>query len=752
MRVKFSYIVSPTLKTKHGPLSNIEKGKVMSETSGSNRFGLIDIEMSKIALDDFLHSPVVFSGHEFLDGKRDMEHYVKTNVLVIDIDEGMSVKEVESKLKEIEGNPFYHISYSSNHSPGVHDKMHIILPLKEPITNLEDHELMARWVHQLFPHSDASVRNDVARGIIRSSPEFREHTILGGTSPLFTSLVLDEARKDQVVHTVPALKVEEYFKLDTKIFDKNRNVYTVSDLITALNSPTMKSKPIRDQKIPIFCPVCGFDTKLRSENNPARMAQNAFIRLGKSDIPYINCRSCASRNHGHDKKGSWFLEPNEQMWLSAEKNDSLVFRDQATDKWYHFGYSLIDEEYRFWPLNKVTSIKSVLKHELDLNIQNLEDLPAYQMGIRYDIDKQFDIKRKFVNEFVECQIMKNARKKAKSTPTELPVPPMCWNLFKHIAGDDERMTNLFLDWLAYLFQERKKAFTAWLFQGVQGTGKDLIFEHVLSPVFGHDYCTSIDQDRLLSRFNAKLSKNILIKVNEIQIDFNQQQEKTAAALKTAIGDIRMEMEKKGLESANARNIASLIAFSNKYNSVVIEFSDRRWNVCERQEVKLIQADWFTSAFKSPQELIAYLQKNEVQAFADHLATRQYNPSDIINVHETKAKQALIHMSKSYSEELFDAYDPGNVDWNALEELLNSDEDATAASLVASKKQLPDDDMSKHYLTVDELKALYENIILGGREITRIKFVRLLNHHGFVNAVKKINGKSERRVLKRTQDT
>lgn len=742
--MKFSFIASPTLTTKDGPLSNVDKGRVMSETSGSNTFETVDIEMNKFALDDFLHQPIVFSGHEFKNGKRDTEHYMRTNVLVIDIDEGMTVDQVEEKLRAIDGRPFYHISYSSNHKPNVQDKMHVVIPLMEPVESLEDHELMADWVYKLFPHSDSSVRNDVARGIIRSSPQFRDKTIFGGTSPLFTSLILDEARKDVAVKSVAPLAVEDYFTLDTEVFDAKRNIFTIRDLIKILNGDRMKTKPIRDQKIAIFCPVCGFDTELRSENNPALLAQNSFIRLGKSGIPYINCRSCASRNHGHDKKGSWFLEPEQQMVLSAEKNKSLVFRDILTDRWFYFRYSQIDDEFRFLPLNKATSVRSVIKNELDLRINDIEDIPAFQLDLRYDIPDQFDVKRQFVNKYIPSKIMNIARAKKYDKP--YPIPKVCWNIIKHVSGGDEAMAKWFINWLAYIFQYRKKTFVAWLFQGTQGTGKDLLFEHILSPIFGYKYCTSIDQDRLLSRFNTMLSENVLLKVNEIQIDFNQHQEKTAAALKTAIGDLRMQMERKGIDADAAKNIVNLMAFTNKRNSVIIEVADRRWNVCERQEVKLHESKWFN--FVSPQECINYLKEHEVQEFAYHLASIKVDPSVAYQPKHTDAKEALIQISKSHTELFFECCEPGNINWEVLEETINDISDSGLAMSVINRfKALPNDHPEKNYMSLNEMRILYENIVIGGKQITKMKFDKLAKQNGMTSGVIRLGDKTKRVAIR-----
>lgn len=728
--VTFSYIESPTLKQTTGALTGADKNSIMQETSGiNNKFKTKSIPWERTALNEFLHSPIVFSGHEFTNGVRNRENYKQTNVLVIDMDDDMSPGQAIDKLAKLPGAPLYHLSYSSNHKVTGPFKMHIVMPLSEPIKSQREHELLAEWVLLAFEACDHKVRTDVARGIIRSNPQFQHSIFMGGNEPLSTKRVLDVARikrlQEQISTNqdkVSKLKKGDSFTftLHDTIFDENRIEYTVQELIDRLNSNEFHSKSFQYKKIPIFCPICGFDTQVRSEKDPRLLKQNAFIRIGENKLPYINCQSCAARGEGQDKNGSYFLNNQDQASLAQKIHNFFIFRDKLADRWWEVSFSKLQNHIAFFPLNKTSSIEHAYWQHAKVAPPDFKTLPQAEFKLRFDRKELYDFKEGFVNKFFPTKYMKEADELAKlHSGAPAPLPHYTALLIRHISASDE-MFEAFLDWLAWIYQRRTKTIVAWLFQGVQGTGKDIFYSHVIQRIFGAKYCAHIDQKRLQSPFNSVLEDNIFIKFNEVQTDFaSDDANLIAARIKMAISDTHIEVERKGIDADHGENNSNILFFSNQPNAVRLETSDRRFNVCERQESPLDRQDWIPN--KSIEELILRIDEESAR-FALHLATRDVPEDANKRIIHTRAKDALLLLTKSYTEAFLEKLLPAQVDW----EWLLENADSTEARAIASKRDMmPLDSHLRRFITKQEARILYIDIVNGGRGITSQKFTNIL---------------------------
>lgn len=752
MKTRFSYIESETLKLQTGALSGTNKNMVMMETSGEqNRFLTCDIDWNLKDLNEFLHSPIVFSGHEFQDGMRNRSSYIQTNTLIIDIDGSATDKEIVSVLTKLEDSPMFHLSYSSNHDPEGAHKIHIVMPLSRPATTLEEHDFLAEWVLANFPDCDTKVRIDVARGIIRSNPAFKDRALFGGTFPLSMDSIIDFGKKKEIqilternkASLVVLKKGSSFtFSKNTVIYDANRVKHTVDSLTTILSSPEYTSKSVEHQKIAIFCPICGFDTSVRSEKNPDNLQQNALIRLGANGLPYINCQSCGSRNEGADKKGSYFLASEEQLETLQQNKGFYVFKDKITDTWWECSYSKQWQKQVFYPLKTFQAIEASFWEHAKMEMPDIKTLPRCEFYLDFGNRKTVDLKGGFVNRYIPTQLMASIDKAPKpETPPELP--KYIGSLLLHICGDCITLRDAFVDWLAYIYQQRKKTYTAWIFQGTQGIGKDFLMDNVLRPIFGYEYCASIDQKRLASQFNVVLEGNIFLALNEIQADFSTEDANMIAArIKMLITDKYIQVEKKGVDIRPGKNNVNVMGFSNKYNAVRVEEGDRRFNICPRQEKKLSEAPFLPEA-NNPKSLELPV-KEELPVFTMHLATRPVTESAALVAFPSEEKERLQFITGSYTDQFFAMIKPGNIRWNWLQDNLNDDTHNTGIhEYVGRILALPEDDKERMVLPFKIAKQLFINVVLGGTRLTSQNFNHKLAQYKLGVKVVRMKGNFER---------
>lgn len=121
-----------------------------------------------------------FSTIKWKNGQRHKSNFISASGLIIDFDNGLTIKEAESVLKNHNLN--YALITSKSHTDELH-KFHIFLPFDKPIDDLSDYESTVKQLrNQLFPDSDNAV-TDGARFIF-GSPQDAYYSCCFNKKPL----------------------------------------------------------------------------------------------------------------------------------------------------------------------------------------------------------------------------------------------------------------------------------------------------------------------------------------------------------------------------------------------------------------------------------------------------------------------------------------------------------------------------------------------------------------------------------------
>lgn len=78
--------------------------------------------------------------------------------------------------------------------------------------------------------------------------------------------------------------------------------------------------------------------------------------------------------------------------------------------------------------------------------------------------------------------------------------PSIWNLLSNVIPVEAERTH-FINWIATIFNTRKKMRTSFVFKGVQGAGKNVLFQHVIASLLGRAQCRVVKNEDLIERFN-----------------------------------------------------------------------------------------------------------------------------------------------------------------------------------------------------------------------------------------------------------
>ena len=85
-----------------------------------------------------------------------------------------------------------------------------------------------------------------------------------------------------------------------------------------------------------------------------------------------------------------------------------------------------------------------------------------------------------------------------------------FRLIYHLVNNDEERFLYVINWLSYFFKRLKKSHVALLLIGDQGAGKGILFEQILSELFGKDACIQANNSSLNTKFKAGIIENRLI--------------------------------------------------------------------------------------------------------------------------------------------------------------------------------------------------------------------------------------------------
>ncbi len=235
-----------------------------------------------------------------------------------------------------------------------------------------------------------------------------------------------------------------------------------------------------------------------------------------------------------------------------------------------------------------------------------------------------------------------------------PMPKTILRLIFHLCNYDEERYRWMLNWLAAFFQTLRKSQVSLLLRGEQGAGKGILFERVISPLFGETFCPIVDDERLKARFNTWALNAVFINLDEISHGDKKDRVKTKNILKKLITSERLQIEGKGENAGEKRIFANILITSNEPLPVSIEPSDRRFTVFETGG-SLRRSGW------NIEETLKRID-SELMAFAAFL--RSY-PVDMVlydTAMDTEEKRAIVEQTNNRMAVFIDAIGRRDIDY------------------------------------------------------------------------------------------
>jgi len=285
-----------------------------------------------------------------------------------------------------------------------------------------------------------------------------------------------------------------------------------------------------------------------------------------------------------------------QQFSDAIENttQALCFRDFKTDKYYNAIYDYKNDKFLEIAKSRKDSLKAFMaQHGEILTSTNMIETWDYCFDPTTDV--VVDRANRWANRFSPTLYLRSEDKITSggltfqewSIDTLNTYTPTINKVLRSLVGSCDESLKRFINWLAYIFQERKKAKTAWVFSGTQGTGKGVFFELIAKELFGK-YCTIKTVENIEEKFNDYLETSLLICIEEFKLSDSSNPNKLKNLMNTYITENTVTIRAMQENQKEVQSFSNFIIFTNELEIMPLHSQERRYNVAPRQEVSLVQ--------------------------------------------------------------------------------------------------------------------------------------------------------------------
>jgi Family of unknown function (DUF5906) len=419
-----------------------------------------------------------------------------------------------------------------------------------------------------------------------------------------------------------------------------------------------------------------------------------------------------------------FIRGNEEAETEFDP-EPIVFNDLLTDTYYR---GLLDRVH-----NRVLNIhpthRTMLNNWMEQhNGISSEFVPTWTYAFDPTDPRAVDKKQKFINRYTPTQYMSqpidiNDRYKGLQYNNSLLLEEVCPNIFKllrnvtgNIAPSESIELQHFLNWFAFIVCTKQKTGTAWLFHGTEGTGKGVLFEHIIRPILGNEYAVQIRLEDVDENFNAIFETALFVMIDEFKFSNAKNHQALMAKLRNYITEPTMTIRGMRQNSRSVRSFCNIILTGNDRDMMRPSDEDRRYNICPRQEIKL---------FKNFPELTnkLHLIDAELPTFAS--AMMHFNPSEEMAraALENNAKENLRNAARTNEEDFLRALATGDLDYlmdimgygldSGIQDILMAAKNIMRGIIARYEPSEPDENGRTYHETVlfsEELLLLYRALV------------------------------------------
>lgn len=327
----------------------------------------------------------------------------------------------------------------------------------------------------------------------------------------------------------------------------------------------------------------------------------------------------------------------------------LVFREMSTATYYN---GICNETTGILTLSRASG-KEQLKDFMKSRGQPFYDvIPDWLVIFDPSSTKILAPEKKLVNIYRPSQYEAQA-----VTPVHVP-PSLCHHVISSALGGDPATVEHFYNWLSVIVQSKSRTMTAWVLQGVSGTGKGLVFHGIIKPLLGDSNVTMRRMDEIESEFTSYMENRLVVFVDEAETGRSLFHSKITAKLKNLITEPTVSVRKMYQEAASVKNHTNMIFASNKPDPVELDAFDRRFNVGFFQRQRLMSLSHPSEPFTNLEA--TELLSAELSAMMNYLKTRKADANLAARPIDNQARRDLIETTTTALDSVVQALARGDI--------------------------------------------------------------------------------------------
>ena len=233
--------------------------------------------------------------------------------------------------------------------------------------------------------------------------------------------------------------------------------------------------------------------------------------------------------------------------------------------------------------------------------------------------------------------------------------PVIYRLLRHMLDDPEEV-GYFLNWLAFIWQKHEKPRSCYVIQGVPGTGKGVLIEKVIEVMFGQ-HCHRVRIPRPVGKIQRVYLKiTWLLVMDEFKHSFaGGEHDRLGSILRELITEIRIPLRGMRKIAPPIDTFFGVLIFSNEFDAVHIPDKERRYHVCPRQEIPIIEIypDW--------DDQVPLIEK-ELGQFSSYLKHFKLDEGAARRPRHTEAKEEMRESSMRSHEVFANALKTGDLEF------------------------------------------------------------------------------------------
>lgn len=318
----------------------------------------------------------------------------------------------------------------------------------------------------------------------------------------------------------------------------------------------------------------------------------------------------------------------------------LAFLDRLTSTYYRGTYAPNTDTLDILPAKNET----MLRHYAEANGLRLGNvIPEWTIAFNPLNPERVDFDARTINTFERTPYMKQIVKRVATCP------PKIFSIINHVMANDTKAVDHFINWLACIAQNLSRTRTAWVFQGTQGTGKGILFERVLAPLFGTNQTIIKRSAELNERWTDFAENKFIVFIDEIQTSALQDEAGVIATIKSMITNTTIQVRALYKGAYSVLNFTNWIFSSNQSDPVTVPKNDRRFNVSPYQ----------SKPFPKPTDEWLDSLETELAAFFNYLMSYEVNKERAATPLENEARDNLIQLSQTTAESTASAIQEGD---------------------------------------------------------------------------------------------